>query len=137
MSLQAESISKLRVMLLHDWKRHLANAEEANAVKFFENVVFPYWDWCARQDFFRGAEADKERFGFWELVPLAFTAFQEASRRAIQSRPVKPYDVGLFVRDAVNDATLRYPNELTELLIAFLDFICLLTGMRLTGVKFS
>lgn len=114
--------SELRVMLLHGWKRHLANAEEANAVKFFQNVVFPYWDWCVRQDFFRRAEGDRERFGFWELVPLAFTAFQEASRRAIQSRPVKPQDVGLFVRDAVNDATLRYPNELTELLIAFLDF---------------
>ena len=114
--------SEIRVMLLHGWKRHLANAEEANAVKFFEKVVFPYWDWSANQEFFRNADGNRERFGFWELVPLSFASFQEACRRAIQNRPLNLTHVGLFVRDAVNDATLRYPNELTELLITFLDF---------------
>ena len=114
--------SELRVMLLHGWKRHLANAEEANAVKFFENVVFPYWDWCARQDFFSGADGDKERFGFWELAPLSFASFPEACRRAMQRRPSKIDHVGLLVQDAVNDSTLRHPNELSELLIGLLDF---------------
>jgi hypothetical protein len=113
--------SELRVMLLHGWKRHLTDGEEANAVKFFENVVFPYWDWCIRQDFFSGVDGDRERFGFWELVPLSFTLFPEASRRAAKWRPSKISHFALFVRDAVNESTRHYPNELTELLIVLLD----------------
>ena len=113
--------SELRVMLLGGWKRHLAGAEEANAIKFFKNIVFPYWDWCARQDFFCGTDGDRERFGFYELVPLSFALFPEASRRAAEWRPSKIPESALFVRDAVNDATRCYPNELTNLLIALLD----------------
>ncbi len=62
--------SELRVGLLHGWRTHLKNAEEESAKEFFDNIVFPYWDWCARQDFFRSDMADKERFGFWELCHI-------------------------------------------------------------------
>jgi hypothetical protein len=53
---------------------------------------------------------------------LSFASFPEASRKAIERRPSKIEHLGLFVEDAVNDSTLRYPNELTELLIALLEF---------------
>jgi hypothetical protein len=113
--------SEVRVALLHSWKTHLKNAEEESVKRFFDNIVFPYWDWCARQDFFRSDIADKERFGFWELVPYSFAIFREASQRAIMRRPSTIDYLGLFVRDAVNGSTLRYPDELTELLIAALE----------------
>ena len=114
--------SELRVNLLRGWKSHLENAQEVSAKRFFDNIVFPYWDWCARQDFFSGDNGDKERFAFWELVPLSFASFPEACRRAIQRRPSKIDYLGLFVSAAVNDSTLRCPDELTELLIALLEF---------------
>ena len=114
--------SELRVGLLRGWKSHLENAQAESAKKFFDTIVFPYWDWCARQDFFSGDNGDKERFAFWELVPVSFESFPEACKRAIQSQPSKITDVGLFVQDSINDSTLRYPNELTELLIALLEF---------------
>ena len=113
--------SELRVYLLRGWKSHLDKAEEKSAKKFIESVILPYWDWCQHQDFFRGDTADRERLGFWELVPFSFESFPEASRRAIQRRPSKIDSLGLFVRQAVNDSTLRYPDELTELLIAGLE----------------
>jgi hypothetical protein len=114
--------SELRVEVLRGWKSHLENARAESANKFFDTIVFPYWDWCARQDFFSGDNGDKEQFAFWELVPISFESFPEACRRAIQRRPSKIVQFGLFVEDAVNDSTLRYPNELTELLIALLEF---------------
>ena len=40
----------------------------------------------------------------------------------MQRRPSKIDHVGLLVQDAVNDSTLRHPNELSELLIGLLDF---------------
>jgi hypothetical protein len=113
--------SELRLALLHGWKTHLKNAQEASAKGFFDSIVFPYWDWCERQDFFRDDITDKERFGFWELVPHSFKSFPEACLKAIQRRPSTIAHLGLFVRDAVNDSTLGYPNELTELLIAVLE----------------
>ena len=114
--------SELRIGLLRGWKRHLENAQEESAKRFFNDVLFPYWDWCAGQDFFRTDNGDNERFAFWELVPRSFASFPEACRRAIQRRPSKVSHLGLFVRDAVNESTLRHPNELTELLIALLEF---------------
>jgi hypothetical protein len=114
--------SELRVELLHGWKSHLENAQEESAKKFLDTIMFPYWDWCAWQDFFSGDNGDKERFAFWELVPRSFASFPEACRRAVQRRPSKIAHLGLFVHDAVNESTLRYPNELTELLIAVLEF---------------
>jgi len=113
--------SQLRVELLRGWKRHLQNAQEENVRRFYDAILFPYWDWCARQDFFRGDSADKERFGFWELVPLSFASFPEARRRAVERRPSTVDHLGLLVRDAVNESTLRYPDDLTELLIAVLE----------------
>lgn len=113
--------SEVRTALLRGWKTHLKNAQEASAKGFFDSIVFPYWDWCERQDFFRGNIADKERFGFWELVPLSFSSFPESYRRALQRRPSAIDNLGLFVPDAVNESTLRYPNELSELLIAALE----------------
>jgi len=114
--------AELRLDMLHGWKRHLKNAQEETAKQFFAEVLFPYWDWCVRQDFFSGDNGDRERFAFWELVPLSFASFPEASGRAIQWRPSKITHTSLFVRDAVNDSTQRFPNELTELLIALLEF---------------
>lgn len=114
--------TQLRVKLLDGWKRHLGNAQEESAKQFFHTVVFPYWDWCARQEFFSGDNGDRERFAFWELVSLSFAAFPEACRRAIQTRPSEIAQLGSFVHDVVNDSTLRYPNELTDLLIALLEF---------------
>ena len=114
--------SELRVDLVYNWKTHLKNAQEENIKKFFDTIVFPYWDWCAQQDFFSGDNGDNERFAFWELVPLSLGSFPEACRRAIQRQPSKINRLGLFVGDAVNEATLQYPNELTELLIALLEF---------------
>jgi hypothetical protein len=113
--------SQLRLELLRGWKRHLQNAQEESVKKFSDAILFPYWDWCARQDFFRGANADKERFGFWELAPFLFTYFPDACGRATQRRPSIIDHLGLFVRDAVNESTLRYPDDLTELLIAVLE----------------
>lgn len=113
--------SDLRVALLRGWKNHLKNAQEESAKRFFDSILFPYWDWCARQDSFRIDNADKERFGFWELIPLSFASFPEACWRAHQRRPSTIDNLGLFVREAVNDSTLSYPNELTELLIALLE----------------
>ena len=97
-------------------------ADPDGAKQFFDNVLFPYWDWYARQDFFSGDNGDRERFAFWELVPLSFASFPEASQRAIQWRPSKIDYLRRFVHDAVNDSTLRYPNEPTELLISLLEF---------------
>jgi hypothetical protein len=113
--------SQLRVELLRGWKRHLQNAQEESVKKFSDAILFPYWDWCARQDFFRGANADKERFGFWELTPFLFAYFPDACGRATQRQPSTIDHLGLFVRDAVNESTLRYPDDLTELLIAVLE----------------
>ena len=113
--------SEVRAALLRGWKTHLKNAQEASAKGFFDSIVFPYWDWCERQVFFRGNIADKERFGFWELVPLSFSSFPESYRRALQRRPSTIDNLGQFVPDAVNESTLRYPNELSELLIAALE----------------
>jgi hypothetical protein len=113
--------SQMRVELLRGWKKHLQNAQEESVEKFSDAILFPYWDWCARQDFFRGANADKERFGFWELTPFLFTYFSHACDRATQRRPSTIDHLGLFVRDAVNESTLRYPDDLTELLIAALE----------------
>lgn len=114
--------SELRVDLVYGWKTHLENAQEESAKNFLDTVVFPFWDWCERQTFFSSDNGDKERFAFWELVPLSFASFPEACRRAIQRRPSKIDYLGLFVRNAVNDSTLRYPNELTDLLITLLEF---------------
>ena len=113
--------SQLREELLRGWKRHLQNAQEESVEKFSDTILFPYWDWCARQDFFRGANADKERFGFWELTPFLFTYFPDACGRATQRQPSTFDHLGLFVRDAVNESTLRYPDDLMELLIAVLE----------------
>ena len=114
--------SELRVDLLSGWKNHLKNAPEESRKRFFDTIVFPYWDWCAQQDFFSSDNGGTERFAFWELVPLSLGSFPEACRRAIQWPPSKINHLGLFVGDAVNETTLRYPNELTELLIALLEF---------------
>ena len=113
--------SQLRVELLRGWKRHLQNAQEESVKRFSDVILFPYWDWCARQDFFRGANADKERFGFWELTPFLFTYFPDACGRATQRQPSTIDHLGLFVRDAINESTLRYPDDLTELLIPVLE----------------
>jgi hypothetical protein len=113
--------SELRIGLIRSWKSHLENAKEDTAKIFFETIIFPYWDWCTRQDFFTGNHGDNERFAFWELVPLSSAYFPEACRQAVQKRPSKIEHVGLLARVAVNDSTLRYPDELAELLIALLD----------------
>src|SRR5262249_19255005 len=112
---------EVRVALLGGWKRHLQNAQEESVKRFFDNIVFPYWSWCTRQDFFQGKDSDRERFGFWELVPFSFASFPEASRKATQRRPSTIDNLGLTVHEAVNDTTLRYPNELTDFLLVLLE----------------
>ena len=107
--------------MLRGWQSHLANAQEDNTKNFFESILFPYWDWCEQQVFFTGDNGDNERFAFWELVPRSSACFPEAYRRAIRLPPSKVAHIGLFVSDAVNDSTLRYPNELTGFLIAVLE----------------
>jgi len=50
-----------------------------------------------------------------------FAYFPDACRKATQRHPSKIDQLGLFVRDAVNESTLRYPDDLVELLIAVLE----------------
>lgn len=113
--------SGLRLDVLRGWKQHLGNAREGNTKNFFESILFPYWDWCGQQGFFSGDDGDNERFAFWELVPRSDACFPQAYQMATHWGPTKVPDVGLLVREVVNDATMRYPTELTGLLIALLE----------------
>jgi hypothetical protein len=114
--------SELRVKVLNGWKNHLENASDESAKKFFDKILFPFWEWCTRQKFFSSDDGNKERFAFWELVPLSHTSFPEASRRAIQWQPSRIDHFGLLVHDLVNESTQQHPNELTDLLVALLNF---------------
>lgn len=113
--------SGFRLSLLRDWKSHLSTARPDNADEFFRTILFPYWDWCARQSFFAKGTGDNERFGFWELLPYANSSFPEASRRAVQYRPLKHETFGMFVEEIVKDTALKYPDDLLDLLIVLLE----------------
>ncbi len=113
--------AELRIGLIRSWKSHLENTKQDTAKIFFETIIFPYWDWCASQDFFSPDNGDEERWAFWELVPLSSACFPEAAKRAVRRQPSRIDHMHALVRDAVNDSTLRYPDELTDFLIALLD----------------
>jgi hypothetical protein len=114
----AETVdSGLRIGLLHEWRVQLKNVDASRAKEFFDEIVLPYWEWCGRQTFFSASQGDRERFGFWELLPYSYAAFPEACRKAVQFRPTSISFPHLFVRELSSAAVLEHPNELIELLI--------------------
>ena len=57
--------SDIRIQLVHNWKRHLDGASHESITLFLNEIVFPYWDWCARQEFFnQGSASDDEKLVF-------------------------------------------------------------------------
>jgi hypothetical protein len=121
--LAARIDSDIRLKILHGWKHHLESATPDAAVAFFDGVILPYWDWCATQRFFSDAGGQRERFGFWQLLSKSYAAFPRAVRKALERTPAKSDSVHLIVDELVKDFMLQYPEELVDLLRAWLDIL--------------
>ena len=113
--------SDLRTALLHGWREHLKSGDPGRAKQLFDEIVYPYWEWCGRQSFFNSPEGDRERFGFWELMPYFDLSFPQAARKAVELRPSSIQFPHLFVRELNRPAMLGNPNELVEVLVALLE----------------
>lgn len=112
--------NKARIVLLHKWENHLERAQKDIAEEFWKITIIPYWDWCKRRHL-KESDANKERFGFWRLLPYSFKIFPEAVKRAVELPPEIIEEVYLFPqRLADSDLPTNYPEEFTELLIAYI-----------------
>jgi hypothetical protein len=110
-----------RQQLLSSWESHFEKAEENVVENFWQTIVLPYWEWCGQQGFLDLPDGDRERFGYWRLLPYSYAVFPKAEKKSIKYAPIKLEQVALFPkRIAESNLSNRFPDDFVDFLIAFI-----------------
>jgi hypothetical protein len=110
-----------RAHLLDVWENHIASASKEDAEAFMQGVVFHYWDWCRKQAFFVTPVADKERRGFWDLVPYAGSQFPGACKRAKLAPPSRSDGSYLLLKAMGSERAWESPSDAVDFAICVLQ----------------